>query len=220
LLVLAIGPLAALSATALKGTTPGISAFATMSPSTSIELTATANHGSSPSASGTALANDNRGTYICWGSHVHLPALCMGLKDDKFSGNQPISLSSSHSGKGLGWNISIQGNVTSIWPFTASFLNTKYRGDTVAYFEKSVGGTGHNGCIGIHANVGLAWEPCGRSDTYWVISAYGYLVSISSSNKLGSARAAGVCDASNDSSISVGVEHKPNQCLGAWSLLL
>ena len=192
--------------------TPVVAASSTALPSAPTELT------TGTTNTGTPFANAHRGTYICWGAHIHLPAQCMDLKCDKFRGNQTIYVWSSLSGHGLGWNISLQGNVTSTWPFTVGSLNTKYRGDAVASFEKTTG-VGHHGCIGVNPNASLAWEPCGRADTYWVISKYGYLVNVSHSDSVGAPAAASVCDARNGGSIGLGVENKPHQCLGPWTLL-
>ena len=166
----------------------------------------------------TGASNTNRGTYICWGATVHLPAQCMNLQDDTFKMNQPIALWSSRSGNGLGWNISLRGTVTSTWPFTGLSLTTRYRGDVVASFEKTTG-AGHNGCIGVTSTMHLAWEPCGHADTSWVISKYGYLVNVSHSNSVGTPMAASVCDSSNGGSISLESVNKPNRCLGSWTFL-
>lgn len=211
-LILLTLSLIVLSASVLKGMTPMVTASPTALPSVPIGSTAVATN------NGTSSTNNNRGTYICWGARVHLPAQCMDLKGDRFRANQPIDLWSSRSGNGLGWNIAMQGKVTSTWPFTVASLNTKYYSDTVASFEKTTG-AGHDGCIGVNPNAGLAWEPCGRSDTYWVISTYGYLVNVSHSNSIGAPAAAGVCDARNGGSIGLGVENQPNHCLGPWTLI-
>ena len=208
LLVLGIGeffvvfhPLAALS---------GAEPHMTAAP---IRLTAMANH------TATAVASkNNSGTYICWGANVHLPAQCMDLKDDHFTTNQPVYLWSSRTGNGLGWNISLRGTVTSTKPFTVSSLSTRYHGDTVAYFEKTTG-AGHNGCLGVNPHGGLAWEPCGHADTYWVISKYGDLVNVSLSNSVGTPIVANVCDSRNGGSIRLGFQDKPNRCLGHWTFL-
>lgn len=142
----------------------------------------------------------------------------MDLKDNQFRVDQPILLASSRSGNGLDWNISIQGSVTSTWPFTVSSLKTRYRSDVVVYLEKTTG-SGHNGCIGVNPNAGLAWELCGHADTYWVISKSGYLVNVSHSNSVGAPVAAGVCDSGNGGSLGLGIEGKSGHCLGPWTLI-
>lgn len=207
-------PLAALYAPALKGAMLQMTLVIAGAPTvTPVGLTATANNTGTTEA-----GTNNSGTYICWGANAHLPEQCMNLKDDTFKANQPISLWSSRSGDGLGWDISIQGTVTSTWPFTVSSLTTKYRGDIVVYFEKTTG-AGHNGCIGVTLKMSLAWEPCGHADTYWVLSRDGYLVNVDHSDRAGTPLAAGVCDARNGGLISLGAENKPNRCLGHWTFI-
>lgn len=137
------------------------------------------------SHSSAALASENRGSYICSGTNVILPApSCMDLEGGVYAANQPIILVSSSTGQDLGWNTVPLGQVTATAPFTYQPFDTRYKGDSYYYIEKTTA-TGHNGCIGIATNSEypqLTWQPCGADYTKWVISKDQYFINIRASD--------------------------------------
>jgi hypothetical protein len=131
----------------------------------------------------------NSGLYFCVSSS--LPAQCAALKNDDFTLNQPVIMTNSATGEGLGWNLDLEGKVSSTSPFPegGNMLNDRYHGDDEYIIEKTTS-TGHDGCMGAVQNPApdantyyVAWMPCNLGNpVLWVESESNYWINVQTSS--------------------------------------